>query len=87
MGFCETSLTKQASPDLTNLGDCKVSSGFVAQESCAEESRKKLTASMVLPVRRSIFSMSSENLHAMWAVWQSRLKVSGVSYQFLLACP
>lgn len=25
-----------------------------------------------LPVRRSIFSVSSENLQAMWAVWQSR---------------
>jgi hypothetical protein len=29
-------------------------------------------ASMTLPVRRSIFSMSSANLQAMWAVWQSR---------------
>ena len=28
--------------------------------------------SMDLPVRRSIFSRSSENLQAMWAVWQSR---------------
>ncbi len=28
--------------------------------------------SIDLPVRRSIFSRSSENLQAMWAVWQSR---------------
>ena len=27
--------------------------------------------SMLFPVRRSIFSMISENLQAMWAVWQS----------------
>jgi len=29
-------------------------------------------SSMDFPVRRSIFSRSSENLQAMWAVWQSR---------------
>ncbi len=28
--------------------------------------------SMDLPVRRSIFSVISLNLQAMWAVWQSR---------------
>ncbi len=50
IGLLGTSLTMQASPDLTNFGDC----------------------SMALPVRRSIFSRSSENLQAMCAVWQSR---------------
>src|SRR5712691_421107 len=50
IGLLGTSLTMQASPDLTNLGAC----------------------SMALPVRRSIFSRSSANLQAMWAVWQSR---------------
>ncbi|KAH0388997.1 translation elongation factor 1-alpha, partial [Aureobasidium melanogenum] len=33
-------------------------------------------ASTDLPVRRSIFSTSSENLQAMWAVWQSRTGVA-----------
>src|SRR5690606_26653642 len=32
-------------------------------------------SSMVLPVRLSIFWWSSENLQAMWAVWQSRTGV------------
>lgn len=39
-------------------------------------------SSVVLPVRRSHFSLISANLHAMWAVWQSRTGVYP-----LLICP